>query len=120
MKIKNQAKSYTLTGPLKKPITDLLMHHPSASGENDWNLCGTWRHGNNPLTLAVNISTGCHTMTVSANQSSLSVAGQFTAHCSHVDMIDLTKQFGVDPSVETPFCLFWEPSLDQLKLKVSH
>lgn len=90
----------------------------SASGENDWNLCGTWRHGDNPLTLAVNISTGCHTLTVSANQSSLSVAGQFTVHCSRFDVIDLSKQFGLDPSVDTPFCLFWEPSLDQLKLEI--
>lgn len=91
----------------------------SASGENDWNLCGLWRHGDAPLKLAVNISTGCHTLSVSANRTSLSIAGQFTAHCRRFDVIDLSKQLGLDPAVvDTPFCLFWEPSLDQLKLKI--
>lgn len=96
----------------------LLLLCPSAAGENDWNLCGLWRHGDTSLTLAVNVSTGCHALSVSANRSSLSIAGQFTGHCRRFDVIDLSKQFGLDPAVDTHFCLFWEPSLDQLKLKV--
>lgn len=92
---------------------------PSASSENDWSFCGTWRHGNESLMLKLNISTGCKAISISANDNSLSVDGQFTAHCKRSDVIDLSKQFGLDSAVDTYFCLYWEPSLDQLKLQVN-
>lgn len=92
---------------------------PAASSENDWNFCGKWHHGNGSLMLKLNISTGCNGISISANNSSLSVDGQFTVHCRRSDVIDLSKQFGLDSAVDTYFCLYWEPSLDQLKLQVS-
>lgn len=92
----------------------------SGSSENDvdTNFCGTWRHGNRSLSLIVNLSTGCKGISVSANESSLSIDGQITAKCRRSEVIPL-KQFGLDPSEDSNFCLYWEPLLDQLKLEVN-
>lgn len=97
----------------------LILLCPSASSENDWNFCGTWHHGSESLMLKLNISTGCNAISISANHNSLSVNGKFTVHCKRSDVIDLSKQFGLDSAVDTYFCLYWEPSLDQLKLEVN-
>lgn len=94
---------------------------PSASSENDLGMDfrGTWRHGRGPLSLVVNISTGCNDLVISANGSSLSVNGQITAHCKRVEVMDLTEVFGFDSAEESNVALYWEPLLDQLKLQVN-
>lgn len=98
-----------------------LLLSPSASSENDLDMDfrGTWRHGRGPLNLVVNISTGCNDLVISANRGSLSVKGQFTAHCKRDEVMDLTEVFGSDSAEESNFALYWEPLLDQLKLQVN-
>ncbi|XP_020344769.1 adhesion G-protein coupled receptor G5-like [Oncorhynchus kisutch] len=90
----------------------------SGSGENDrdFKMCGTWRHGNGLLTLAHDLKRGCGTITISANESSLSIRGEITAQCENSSVIKL------DPSPEArerPFCVYWEPLLDQLWVEVN-
>ncbi|XP_022065748.1 adhesion G-protein coupled receptor G5-like isoform X1 [Acanthochromis polyacanthus] len=89
------------------------------SSENDLFLdfCGTWRHGKGPLSLNINLSTGCDKLSISANERTLSINGKITAQCRRNDVISL-KKFGLDSEEDSSFCLFWEPLLDQLKLQV--
>ncbi|XP_076592087.1 adhesion G-protein coupled receptor G1 isoform X2 [Chaetodon auriga] len=96
----------------------LIILLSTGSGENDLdlNFCGIWRHGKD-LNLAVNLSTGCEGILISASESSLSIDGTITAKCRRSDVIPL-KQFGLDSPGESPFCLYWEPLLDQLKLQI--
>ncbi|XP_063737949.1 adhesion G-protein coupled receptor G1 isoform X2 [Eleginops maclovinus] len=88
----------------------------TASSESDLDLkfCGVWRHGNGHLSLNVHLSKGCSGIVVSANQSALSIEGQITAQCERANEI----QLGVNSEEDTPFCLYWDPLLDQLKLQV--
>lgn len=99
---------------------DLLLS-PSALSENDlvMDFRGTWRHGRGPLSLVVNISTGCDDLVISANGSSLSVSGQIAAHCKRAEVMDLTEVLGFDSAEESNIALYWEPLLDQLKLQVN-
>ena len=92
----------------------------TVAGENDLYLkfCGTWRHGKNALNLNVNLLTGCGGISISANENSLSINGKITAQCARSDVIPLNK-FGLNSEVDSDFCLYWEPLLDQLKLKVN-
>lgn len=90
----------------------------TVSGEDDRNLkfCGTWHHEKGPLSLNVNLTTGCDRIVVSADQSSLSVMGQITAQCTSLATIPLLH---IQPTEEkTSFCVYWEPLLDQFKLKI--
>ncbi|KAF3833139.1 hypothetical protein F7725_026804 [Dissostichus mawsoni] len=88
----------------------------TASSENDltWKFCGVWQHGKGSLSLNVNLSKGCSGISVSANQSALSIEGQITAQCKRAYEI----QLGLNLKEETPFCLYWDPLLDHLKLQV--
>uniref|UniRef100_A0A3Q4GB17 Adhesion G protein-coupled receptor G1 n=1 Tax=Neolamprologus brichardi TaxID=32507 RepID=A0A3Q4GB17_NEOBR len=79
--------------------------------------CGTWRHGNNPLSLNLNISTGCKGISISANESFLSINGQITAQCRRSEVITF-KHLGLESGGDINFCLDWEPLLDQLMLTV--
>ncbi|XP_074516580.1 adhesion G-protein coupled receptor G1 [Sebastes fasciatus] len=97
-------------------ILIILFSRGSSENDTDLKFCGTWRHGKAPLSLNVNLSPGCSNISISANQSSLSINGKITAQCKRSDVIPL-EQFGLD-SEETPFCLYWEPLLDQLQLEV--
>ncbi|XP_055010669.1 adhesion G-protein coupled receptor G1 isoform X2 [Boleophthalmus pectinirostris] len=89
-----------------------------ASAQDDRNLkfCGTWRHGKGPLSLNVNLTTGCDRFAVSANESDLSVMGQITAQCTSLVTVPLTH---IKPTeAGTDFCVYWEPLVDQLRLKI--
>ncbi|XP_029318361.1 adhesion G-protein coupled receptor G5-like [Cottoperca gobio] len=92
----------------------ILISTGSSENDLDSKFCGTWRHGKGSLSLNVNISTGCDGISISANQSALSIDGQITAQCRRLNVI----QLGLDSEEETHFCLYWEPLLDQLKLQV--
>ncbi|KAM3625819.1 uncharacterized protein V6R79_018101 [Siganus canaliculatus] len=94
-----------------------ILLFPAASSENDLNLtfCGTWRHDTGPLSVNVDLSPGCSGMSVSANESALSIDGKITAHCQRSDVIPLSWS---DSTEESHFCLHWEPLLDQLKLEI--
>uniref|UniRef100_A0A8D0ASE6 Adhesion G protein-coupled receptor G1 n=1 Tax=Sander lucioperca TaxID=283035 RepID=A0A8D0ASE6_SANLU len=109
--------------PLPAPpfVHVCILLSPLGSSEHDldWKFCGTWRHGNDSLMLNVNLTTGCSEISVSANKSSLSIDGQITAQCRRSDRIALGK-FGLESQEETPFCLYWEPILGQLKLQLNH
>lgn len=89
----------------------------TVSGEDDRNLkfCGTWHHGKGPLKLNVNLTVGCEKIVVSADESALSVTGQITAQCNST----VTVPLHILPTEDkTPFCVSWEPLVDQLKLKI--
>ncbi|KAL6112691.1 uncharacterized protein ACO6RY_11142 [Pungitius sinensis] len=107
-----------LTADLRAALVFILLLS-AGSSDNDLDLrfCGTWRHDSGALSLNVNLSTGCSEISISAGRSSLSIDGQITARCSRSEVIPL-KQLGLDSQEETPFCLYWEPLLDQLKLQV--
>ncbi|XP_070764948.1 adhesion G-protein coupled receptor G1 [Enoplosus armatus] len=97
----------------------LIVLLSAASSENDRDLdfCGTWRHGQGPLSLSVNLSTGCDGISISADRSSLSIDGRITAQCRRSEVISL-ERLGLDSVKDSDFCLYWEPLLDQLKLQV--
>ncbi|KAK0141771.1 Adhesion G-protein coupled receptor G5 [Merluccius polli] len=84
----------------------------SSENDRDFTFCGRWRHGNNSLTLNYDLSPGCETITVSANDSSLSVKGRITAQCQQSKVISL-------PPEAMDFCVYWLPLLDQLWLQVA-
>ncbi|KAL7408241.1 hypothetical protein ABVT39_020219 [Epinephelus coioides] len=98
-------------------ILIILLSTGFSENDLDWNFCGTWRHGKGPLSLNVNLSTGCSGISISANQSSLSIDGQITAQCRRSEVI-LVKELGLESEEENQFCLYWEPLLDQLMLQV--
>ncbi|TNN77128.1 Adhesion G-protein coupled receptor G5 [Liparis tanakae] len=107
-----------LTANLREVFVFIILLS-TGSGENDTDLafCGTWRHGTGSLSLNVQLSPGCSEISISADESSLSVHGEITAQCNRSEVIPL-EQFGLDYGGETPFCLYWEPLLDQMKLQV--
>ncbi|XP_063324889.1 uncharacterized protein LOC134623799 [Pelmatolapia mariae] len=100
-------------------IVRFLIIFSTVSSDNDldWNFCGTWRHGNNPLSLNLNISTGCKAISISANESFLSINGQITAQCRRSEVITF-KHLGYESGGDIKFCLDWEPLLDLLTLTV--
>ncbi|XP_020487165.1 adhesion G-protein coupled receptor G1 [Labrus bergylta] len=103
-----------LTDNLMVFFTLIIFSQGSAEIYEDLNFCGTWRHGNGPLSLNLNLSTGCDWISISASKSSLSIEGQITALCSEA------KEIHLDPpgsKLESYFCLYWEPLQDQLKLQ---
>ncbi|XP_033485990.1 adhesion G-protein coupled receptor G1 isoform X1 [Epinephelus lanceolatus] len=99
-------------------ILIILISTGLGSNDLDWKFCGTWRHGNDSPSLNVSLSTGCRGISISANQSSLSIDGQITAQCRRSEVI-LLKDLGLYSGEETQFCLYWEPLLDQVKLQVN-
>ncbi|KAM7406546.1 hypothetical protein PAMP_000920 [Pampus punctatissimus] len=98
-------------------ILIILLSTVSSENDRDWDFCGTWQHGRGPLSLNINLSTGCSHILLSANESSLSISGQITAHCTRSGVLSL-NQYGVDSEKDNHFCLYWEPLLDQMKLQV--
>lgn len=105
-----------LTWPLWAALTVAMVTTVSSEDDRNLKFCGTWRHGKGPLSLSVNLTPGCTRVVVSANQSSLSVSGQITAQCSSLVTVPLSH---TQPSKdETTFCVYWEPLLDQFKLKI--
>lgn len=87
------------------------------SCDRDLHFCGTWRHGNHPLSLNFDISPGCGQIIIAANESSLAVRGQIAAQCKRSGTHQLIRQ-ALDSDGESRFCLYWEPLQDQLKLQV--
>ncbi|XP_019910690.1 adhesion G-protein coupled receptor G5 isoform X1 [Esox lucius] len=88
------------------------------SGEYDrfFQMCGTWRHGKEKLTLAYDLQRGCGTISIYANDSFLSIRGQITTQCEGSSSLDL----GLGPETEeSHFCVYWEPLLDQLLVEVN-
>lgn len=111
------ATELQLMDNLKFALFLIILTTVSSDNDLDWNFCGTWRHGNNPLSLNLNISTGCKGISVSANESFLSINGQITAQCRRSEVITF-KHLGYESGEDIKFCLDWEPLLDQLMLAV--
>ncbi|KAM9408849.1 adhesion G-protein coupled receptor G1 isoform 2-T2 [Pholidichthys leucotaenia] len=106
------------TRSLKVVLLLIILCTAFCENDLDSNFCGTWRHGNGPLSLKVNLSSGCSGISISANKSSLSINGQLTSYCRRVEELDL-NQFGLHLEEDSDFCVYWEPLLDQLKLEVA-
>ncbi|XP_034414798.1 adhesion G-protein coupled receptor G1 isoform X2 [Cyclopterus lumpus] len=95
----------------------ILLSTGSSKNDIDFAFCGTWRHVRGSLSLNISLSPGCSEISILADRSSLYVEGKITAQCRRSEVIPL-EQLGLDSEEETPFCLYWEPLLDQLKLQV--
>ncbi|XP_061602635.1 adhesion G-protein coupled receptor G1-like [Cololabis saira] len=102
-----------------KTVLFLIVLLSPGSSENDlyFNFCGTWRHGNAPLRLEVELTPGCRGLSFTANESVLSVRGRLTAECNTDKVIEL-HEFGLHPEKNVDFCVYWEPFLDQFKMEV--
>ncbi|XP_056135084.1 adhesion G-protein coupled receptor G5-like [Lampris incognitus] len=100
-------------------VVTLLAVLSSGSCENDRDFkhCGTWLHGNKPLRLIYDISPGCKDISISANETCLSVEGKITAKCYQAGEFTVGKS-GSSLGGQSHFCLYWEPLLDQLWVQV--
>ncbi|XP_060796728.1 adhesion G-protein coupled receptor G5-like isoform X2 [Neoarius graeffei] len=86
----------------------------ATDGDRDFMMCGTWLHSGHSLTVDVDLKSGCERIDVSANASTLSIRGSITAQCVRSEVLPLTTSQGNSSS----FCVFWEPLLDQLMVKL--
>ncbi|XP_076011838.1 adhesion G-protein coupled receptor G1-like [Genypterus blacodes] len=96
----------------------LFISTASAENDRDFKFCGTWRHGNNSLSVNADLSPGCKRILISANKTSLSVKGQITAQCTHGPKEIPLKRSEHGSAGQSNFCLYWEPLFDQLVLQV--
>lgn len=83
--------------------------------DRDFEMCGTWQHNDSSRTLEVDLTKGCNKITISANSSKLSIRGSITAQCVNSDVVSLEAT----GSSSSSFCVFWEPLLDQLMVKLN-
>ncbi|KAJ3593536.1 hypothetical protein NHX12_005870 [Muraenolepis orangiensis] len=89
----------------------------SEENDKDFEFCGIWHHGTeNPLSIDYDLSPGCGDITVSANESSLSLKGQITAQCRQSGP---PIPLGQGEHAQIKFCVYWEPLLDQLRVTVA-
>ncbi|XP_028812521.1 adhesion G-protein coupled receptor G5-like [Denticeps clupeoides] len=85
----------------------------SFNNDRHWKMCGTWQHGSGNKTLEYDLRKGCSNITITANESSLSIHGYITARHNSSNRFDLG-----DIGQDTKFCLYWDPLLDQLLVEV--
>ncbi|XP_034041378.1 adhesion G-protein coupled receptor G5-like [Thalassophryne amazonica] len=104
-----------LTEDFRTGLIFIILLSAASSDENDrdFQFCGTWRHDKVSLNMNFSLSPGCSGVLISANESSLSIVGEITAHCHRSGVIELS-QTSHAASKESYFCLYWEPLLDQL------
>ncbi|KAK2853455.1 hypothetical protein Q5P01_006116 [Channa striata] len=109
---------YRITDGLKVLfILNIFISTGSSQNDRYLDFGGTWLHGEGHLYLNVNLSTGCKGISVSANETTLSIGGQITSQCVRSDVIPLNIS-GHDLMKNTAFRLLWEPLLDLLKLQI--
>ncbi|XP_043099396.1 adhesion G-protein coupled receptor G1-like isoform X2 [Puntigrus tetrazona] len=103
---------------LKMWIITCLLFTLVLAMENDRNfkMCGTWRHGNAHQNLSYNLKTGCESIEISANESTLSIQGRITAKCTKSSSVLLQSN---PLQNQSQFCVFWEPLLDLLIVEVN-
>lgn len=99
-------------------ILSILLSTGSSESDQDLTFCGIWRHGNNPLSVNVQLTPGCDGISIFADMLFLSISGEITSQCRRCDMIPL-HTLGLDTEKETNFCLYWEPLLDKLTLQLA-
>lgn len=87
----------------------------AADSDRDFNMCGTWLHSGSSRTLDVHLTKGCSEIVISANASTLSVRGSLTAQCVESRRVALSASGESSSS----FCVFWEPLLDRLMVKLN-
>ncbi|KAK3562206.1 hypothetical protein QTP86_030344, partial [Hemibagrus guttatus] len=85
-------------------------------GDRDFKICGIWKHQSGSQTLDVSLKSGCSGIIVSANASVLSIRGSITANCQVTDKLNLL----INRSMNSNFCVIWEPLLDQLVVNVNN
>ncbi|XP_067351096.1 adhesion G-protein coupled receptor G1 isoform X2 [Channa argus] len=106
---------YRITDNLKVVfVLIILMSTGSSQYDRYLDFCGTWRHGKGHLNLSVNLSRGCDGISVSANETTLSIDGKITSQCMRFDLIPLN----ISRKDSSKFCLNWEPLLDLLTLQI--
>lgn len=85
-----------------------------SENDQDFTMCGTWRHGTGHRTLEFNLTQGCGDLDISADENTLSIRGAITASSQSVNHI----QLNATQRDLSPFCVFWEPLVDQLRVEV--
>ncbi|XP_035275456.1 adhesion G protein-coupled receptor G3-like [Anguilla anguilla] len=100
------------SGVLKLALILVLLGQGASQMMSDFEMCGTWNHGTSG-NLWFDVSTGCGTVTVAANETTLSIQGSIMGTCKNSSTIPLTLGEG-----EIRFCVYWEPLLDLLQVKV--
>lgn len=83
--------------------------------DRDFAMCGTWLHGGGSRTLDVDLKAGCTGINISANASTLSVRGSITARC----VLARAQALNASRGSSSSFCVFWEPLLDRLVMKLN-
>lgn len=86
-----------------------------AEADRDFAMCGTWLHGGGSRTLDVDLKAGCTGINISANASTLSVRGSITARC----VLARAQALNASRGSPSSFCVFWEPLLDRLVMKLN-
>ncbi|KAL2089048.1 hypothetical protein ACEWY4_015947 [Coilia grayii] len=93
----------------------LLMGQSEGENDQDFKMCGTWRHGGSTRWLVSNLAQGCGDLNISANVSTLSIIGTIMGtNRESAKPIQLPNTLGSD----SLFCVYWEPLVDRLQVEV--
>ncbi|KAJ8417840.1 hypothetical protein AAFF_G00226830 [Aldrovandia affinis] len=93
-----------------------LLEQGGAESERDFKMCGTWSHGKSG-NLWFDLSRGCETIAIAANQSTLSIQGRIMGTCENSTTIPLPH---ISNKGESPFCVFWDPLLDLVQVEIGN
>lgn len=94
----------------------ILGQAATTENDKDFKMCGTWRHGSASRNLTYDLRTGCQNISISGNESTLSIWGSITAKCKQSATIPLDSS---PLPNQSHFCVFWEPLLDLLIVEVN-
>ncbi|XP_033896368.3 adhesion G-protein coupled receptor G5-like [Acipenser ruthenus] len=81
--------------------------------ERDFQFCGVRKHSNETQKLQLNVTRGCHGLSISSTVDTLFIGGELTISCVNTSSIILPQVSGL----ETPFCVYWDGFLDLLRLE---
>uniref|UniRef100_A0A3B1JJZ5 Adhesion G protein-coupled receptor G1 n=1 Tax=Astyanax mexicanus TaxID=7994 RepID=A0A3B1JJZ5_ASTMX len=100
----------------KNPAAALLLYSV-LENDKEFKFCGFWNHGDGLRNLVYDLKTGCNSIYISANESTLSLRGEITAQCVKSEVMPLSSSPSPSPG-PSHFCVYWEPLLDRLMVKV--
>ncbi|XP_063044323.1 adhesion G-protein coupled receptor G5-like [Engraulis encrasicolus] len=94
-----------------------LMRQSEGENDQDFKMCGTWRHGGGERWLASHLSQGCKGLDISANATTLYITGSIAATQRSESMKPINVT-GTPGTTDSPFCVYWEPLVDRLQVEV--
>lgn len=90
----------------------------AAENDKEFKFCGLWNHSNGPRNLAYDLKTGCKSIYISANESTLLLHGEITAQSANSVRPLSPSPFSSSSPGPSLFCVYWEPLLDRLVVEV--